>query len=311
MIKDTNNYSVLIKKKAEELGFSACGISRAVFLENEARRLEKWLKDGNHGTMQYMENYFDKRVDPRKLVEGAKTVISVLHNYFPRTKQEDPEAPVLSKYAWGTDYHLVMKDKLRKLHEYINELVGQVNGRAFVDSAPVPDRAWAARSGLGWIGKNTCLLVRGSGSFYFIGELIIDLDLPADKPIKDYCGTCRRCIDACPTGAIESPGVLNARKCISYLTIEYRDELPAGIRDKNENRVFGCDICQDVCPWNSKASPHSEPLFEPERGLMSMTSGQWHAMERETFNRLFKKSAVRRAGYKQLKRNLTYLKNPD
>ncbi|MFP4366705.1 MAG: tRNA epoxyqueuosine(34) reductase QueG [Bacteroidales bacterium] len=309
MINDTDKYSVLIKKKAQELGFSACGISRAVFLEDEARRLEKWLKNGNHGTMQYMENYFDKRVDPRRLVEGAETVISVLHNYFPLAKQEDPEAPVLSKYAWGTDYHFVMKDKLRKLLEFINELVGEVNGRVFVDSAPVLDRAWAARSGLGWIGKNTCLLVRGSGSFYFIGELIIDLNLPSDKPIKDYCGTCRRCIDACPTGAIEAPRVLNARKCISYLTIEYRNELPAGMQDRMENRVFGCDICQDVCPWNKKALPHNEPLLDPDARVMNMDEGDWHGMDRQLFNLYFRNSAIKRGGYAQLKRNLRFLKH--
>ena len=308
-MSDKAKYANLIKAKAQELGFSACGISRAVFLEDEARRLEDWLKSGHYGSMRYMENHFDKRVDPRKLVDGAKSVISVLFNYFPGTKQQDPEAPVLSKYAYGKDYHFVIKDKLRDLHDFINRVVGEAGGQAFVDSAPVLDRAWAARSGLGWTGKNTCLLVKGRGSFYFIGELILDIELPADQPIKDYCGTCRLCIDACPTGAIIAPRELDARKCISYLTIEYRCELPADIRDKMENRVFGCDICQDVCPWNRKALPHSEPSFEPAEGLMAMTSNEWHEMERKTFNRLFKNSAVKRAGYKQLKRNLKYL-NP-
>ncbi len=308
MHPDRLKYAELIKTKARELGFSACGISKAVFLEEEARRLEEWLKAGRHGSMQYMENHFDKRVDPRRLVEGAKTVISVLLNYFPSTKQKDTEAPVLSMYTYGKDYHFVIKDKLRELHDFINLSVGETGGRAFVDSAPVLDRAWAARSGLGWIGKNTCLLVRGSGSFYFIGELILDIELPADKPVKDYCGSCRRCIDACPTGAIIAPREIDARKCISYLTIELRDELPAGMRERMKNRVFGCDICQDVCPWNRKAVPHMEPLFEPDPGLMSMTSAEWHEMERQTFNDLFRHSAVKRAGYNQLKRNLDYLK---
>jgi epoxyqueuosine reductase len=302
-------YALQIKEKAAELGFAACGISKAEYLGDEARRLENWLSAGKHGTMHYMENHFDKRVDPRRLVEGAKSVISVLDNYFPRVSQEDDEVPVLSKYAYGKDYHFVIKEKLRELHEYINQSVGETGGRAFVDSAPVLDRVWAARSGLGWIGKNTCLLVRGSGSFYFIGELILDIELPADNPIKDYCGSCRRCIDACPTGAIVAPRELDARKCISYLTIEYRDELPAGMRDQMKNRVFGCDICQDVCPWNRKAKPHNEPLLEPEPGLMSMTSAEWHGMERKTFNNLFKKSAVKRAGYKQLQRNLKFLRS--
>jgi epoxyqueuosine reductase len=310
MQPDRVKYAELIKIKARELGFSACGISKAVFLEDQARRLEKWLKAGRHGSMQYMENHFDKRVDPRRLVEGAKSVISVLLNYLPRTEQKDPEAPVLSKYAYGTDYHFVIKDKLRELHEFINRSAGEAGGRAFVDSAPVLDRTWAARSGLGWIGKNTCLLVRGGGSFYFIGELILDIELPVDTPVKDYCGSCRRCIDACPTGAIIAPREIDARKCISYLTIEYRDELPAGMRDQMKNRVFGCDICQDVCPWNRKAKPHDEPLFEPDPGLMAMTSAEWHKMERKTFNRFFKKSAVRRAGYTQLKRNLEFIKPP-
>jgi epoxyqueuosine reductase len=302
-------YALMIKEKAAELGFAACGISKAGLLGDEAKRLEKWLRAGNHGTMRYMENNFDKRIDPRKLVTGAKTVVSVLLNYFPRAGQEDTEAPVISKYAYGKDYHFIIKEKLKELHDYINLSVGQVSGRAFVDSAPVLDRAWAARSGLGWIGKNTCLLVRGGGSFYFIGELIVDIELPADNPIKDYCGSCRRCIDACPTGAIVAPREIDARRCISYLTIEYRDELPEGMRDQMKNRVFGCDICQDVCPWNKKAIPHNEPLLEPDPGLIAMTSAEWHEMERKTFNRFFKKSAVKRAGFKQLKRNLEFLQS--
>jgi epoxyqueuosine reductase len=301
-------YASLIKARAAELGFSGCGISAATILEAEASRLERWLKAGRHGKMGYMENNFDKRIDPRKLVEGAKSVISVLHNYFPAEKQVNPEAPVLSKYAYGTDYHFIVKDKLKQLLSFMNESIGEVNGRAFCDSAPVLDRAWAARSGLGWIGKNTNLLTKGSGSFFFIGELIVDIDLPADAPVKDYCGNCRRCIDACPTGAILAPRELDARKCISYLTIEFRDDLPEGMRDKMGNRVFGCDICQDVCPWNKKAIPHNEPLFDPDPGLMAMSQDEWNGMDRQVFNRYFKSSAVMRAGYKQLKRNLDFLK---
>lgn len=297
----------MIKAMAENLGFSACGISAAGPLENEARRLEKWLGAGMHGNMHYMEKHFDKRVDPRKLVEGAKSVISVLHNYFPSGEQKDPDAPVFSKYAYGTDYHFVLKDKLNKLLKFINEEIGEVSGRAFTDSAPVLDRAWAACSGLGWIGRNTNLLVKGRGSFFFIGELIVDLELPADKPVKDYCGSCRLCIDACPTKAIVAPRKLDARRCISYLTIEYRDELPAGMINKLENRVFGCDICQDVCPWNNKAIPHNEPLLDPDPELLEMTAVEWQELEREKFNRFFRRSAVRRAGYRQIRRNLDFL----
>ncbi len=302
-------YASLIKARAADLGFSGCGISAATLLEDEGTRLERWLKAGLHGNMGYMENNFDKRIDPRKLVTGAKSVISVLHNYFPSQKQSNPEAPVLSKYAYGTDYHFIVKDKLKQLLLFMNESIGEINGRAFCDSAPVLDRAWAARSGLGWIGKNSNLLTKGSGSFFFIGELIVDIDLPADAPVKEYCGNCRRCIDACPTGAILAPRELDARKCISYLTIEFRDGLPEWMRDKMGNRVFGCDICQDVCPWNKKAIPHNEPLLDPDPGLMAMSPDEWHGMDSQVFNLYFKRSAVRRAGFKQLKRNLDFLQD--
>ncbi len=297
-----------IKNKAAELGFDACGVSAACRLDDEARRLEKWLSAGMHGSMKFMENHFEKRVDPRKLVDDAKTVISVLHNYYPSRKQEGPGAPVLSKYAYGTDYHYVMKGKLQELMDFMNDTIGEVNGRAFVDSAPVLDRAWAARAGLGWIGKNSCLIARGAGSFFFIGELIVDIELPADAPARDHCGSCSVCIDACPTGAIVEPGLVDARRCISCLTIEYRDEFTDGTGNKLHNRVFGCDICQDVCPWNLGAKPHHEPLFEPEPGLLELTADEWYDMAGPLYRRLFRRSAVKRAGYRQLRRNLDALR---
>jgi epoxyqueuosine reductase len=300
-------YAEQIKAKAESLGFSACGISVAGLLGDEARRLEKWLNAGMHGKMRYMENHFDKRVDPRKLVDGAKSVISVLHNYFPARTQPDPGAPVLSKYAYGVDYHYVMKEKLGDLLAYMNETIGEVSGRAFVDSAPVLDKAWAARSGLGWVGKNTNLLVRKKGSFFFIGELIVDIALPPDEPVGDFCGKCRFCIDACPTGAIVAPRCLDARKCISYLTIEYKGELPEEMKGKMENRMYGCDICQDVCPYNKKSVPHNEPLFEPKPGLLEMGREEWQKMDRKKFRHYFSNTAVWRIRYQQLRRNIDFL----
>jgi epoxyqueuosine reductase len=311
MLYDKHKYVTMIKAKARDLGFMACGIAKACRLDEEASRLEEWLENGMHGTMKYMENHFEKRVDPRKLVDGSKSVISVVHGYLPSVKQQDPEAPVLSKYGYGTDYHFVLKEKLGKLLMFMNESVGQVNGRAFVDSAPVLDRAWAARAGVGWIGKNTNLLVPRSGSFFFIGELIVDIDLPADKPMRDHCGNCTMCIDACPTGAIIEPQKVDSRKCISYLTIEYRDQIPDEFAGKMQNRVFGCDICQDVCPWNQKAVPHQEKLFEPEPGLTEMKAEEWHEMTREVFNRYFKKTAVQRPGYKKIMRTLEFMRGKE
>jgi epoxyqueuosine reductase len=302
-----DQYSGIIKTRAGELGFSACGISRAGLLEDEARRLEKWLSKGMHGKMSYMENHFDMRVDPRNLVDGAKSVISVLQNYFPSVTQSDQTSPVLSKYAYGTDYHYVMKEKLRELLGFMNDTIGEVHGRAFVDSAPVLDRAWAARAGLGWIGKNSNLLVKNAGSFFFIGELIVDIDLPADEPVTDYCCKCRRCIDACPTGAIVAPQTLDARKCISYLTIEYKGELPEEMKGEMKNRMYGCDICQDVCPYNRKALPNNEPLFSPKPGLLEMSREDWNKMDRRTFKHYFSNSAVRRIRYQQLRRNIDFL----
>lgn len=300
----------LIKEEAQRLGFSFCGVSKAEFLEEEAPRLEKWLQQGMHGKMGYMENHFDKRLDPTKLVDGAKTVISFLYNYHTPTKQTDPKAPKISTYAYGTDYHFVVKDKLKELLHFINETIGEVNGRAFVDSAPVMERAWAKKSGLGWTGKHTLLINKQQGSYFFLGELIIDLELEPDGPVKDYCGTCTACIDACPTNAI-TPYWVDGSKCISYLTIELKDEIPQEFKGKMENWAFGCDICQQVCPWNRFSQPHNEPQFDPKDELLEMDSRQWHEITEEVFKPLFKNSPVKRTGYKGLKRNLDFLKKPN
>lgn len=298
----------LIKQKAQSLGFSFCGISKAAFLEEEAPRLEKWLKENRHGEMQYMANHFDKRLDPRLLVDEAKSVISVLYNYYTDKKQVDAEAPKISKYAYGEDYHVVVKDKLYQLFEFIKEHTGEVNGRVFVDSAPVMDKLWAKKSGLGWIGKNSNLINKQQGSFFFIGEIILDLVLPEDGPIKDYCGTCTKCIDACPTDAIIEPYVVDGSKCISYFTIELKNEIPKDVKGKFENWVFGCDICQDVCPWNSFSKPHEEPRFEPALSLLEMTKKDFENLTEESFNTVFKNSAVKRTKFKGLKRNIQFLK---
>jgi epoxyqueuosine reductase len=302
------NPSELIKAKARELGFLDCGISRAKFLDEEKNRLLNWLANEMHGEMNYMANNIEKRLDPRLLVENARSVISVLLNYFPAEKQTDPEAPVLSKYAYGTDYHFVMKDKLGELLRFIQEEIASCESRCFVDSAPVLDRAWAARAGLGWIGKNTNLISPEHGSFFFIGELIIDLELPADnKVVRDHCGNCTRCIDACPTQAIVAPYILDARRCISYQTIENHGEIDPELKGKFKNRVFGCDICQDVCPWNLKSEPHQEPAFSPDFRLMNMRKTEWNDMDKPLFNELFRNSAVKRTRFEGLKRNLRFL----
>ena len=268
------NQNQRIKTEAKRLGFLSCGISKAGFLEEEAPRLEKWLDQNMHGEMQYMENHFDKRLDPSKLVDGAKSVISLLLNYYPQEKQIENTYRV-SKYAYGQDYHHVIKSKLRKLQEFISEEIGEINGRAFVDSAPVLDKAWAAKSGLGWIGKHSNLLTQQVGSFYFIAELIVDLELEYDTPVTDHCGSCTACIDACPTDAIVEPYVVDGSKCISYFTIELKNEIPKGFQGKFDDWMFGCDICQDVCPWNRFSISHSEPLFNPHPELLSMTKKDW------------------------------------
>ena len=295
-----------IKTEAKRLGFLSCGISRAEFLEQEAPRLEKWLNKNMHGEMGYMANHFDKRLDPRLLVDGAKSVISLLLNYFPQETQKKDNFKV-SKYAYGEDYHNVIKGKLRQLHDFISEEIGEVNGRAFVDSAPVLDKAWAAKSGLGWIGKNSNLLTKEVGSFYFIAELIIDLELDYDTPVTDHCGTCTACIDACPTQAIIEPYVVDGSKCISYLTIEFKNEIPTEFQGKMDDWMFGCDVCQDVCPWNRFSKPHKEPLFHPHPELLSMTKKDWEEITADVFKKVFKKSAVKRAKFSGLKRNIEFL----
>lgn len=297
----------MIKTEAKRLGFLSCGISKAEFLEDEAPRLEKWLKQNMHGEMQYMENHFDKRLDPTKLVEDSKSVISLLLNYFPEEKQ-NPDSFKISKYAYGMDYHFVIKDKLKSLLHFIQEEIGEVHGRAFVDSAPVLDKAWAAKSGLGWIGKHSNLLTQQVGSFYFVAELIVDLELEYDAPVTDHCGTCTACIDACPTKAIIEPYVVDGSKCISYLTIELKNEIPSGFQDKMDDWMFGCDVCQDVCPWNRFSKPHNEPLFNPNPELLSFTKKDWEEITGEIFNKVFKKSAVKRTKLSGLERNIRFLK---
>lgn len=289
------------------MGFLSCGISKAEFLEQEAPRLEKWLNQNMHGEMQYMENHFDKRLDPTKLVDDSKSVISLLLNYFPSEIQKDSEAPKLSKYAYGTDYHFVIKDKLKQLLHFIEEEIGDVQGRAFVDSAPVLDKAWAAKSGLGWIGKNSNLLTQQVGSFYFIAELIIDLDLEYDTPVTDHCGTCTACIDACPTQAIVEPYVVDGSKCISYFTIELKEEIPNSYKNQFDDWMFGCDVCQDVCPWNRFSKPHNEPLFNPKPELLEMSKKDWQEITQEVFSKVFQKSAVKRTKFSGLKRNIDFL----
>jgi len=298
----------LIKTEAKRLGFLSCGISRAEFLEGEAPRLEKWLKNEMHGDMQYMENHFDKRLDPTKLVEGSKSVISLLLNYFPSEIQKDKTAPKISKYAYGTDYHFVIKNKLKSLLNFIQEEIGEVQGRAFVDSAPVLDKAWAARSGLGWIGKNSNLLTQQVGSFYFIAELIVDLELEYDNLKTDHCGSCTACIDACPTQAIVEPYVVDGSKCISYFTIELKDNIPVEFKGKFDSWMFGCDVCQDVCPWNRFSKPHSEPLFNPHLELLTMSKNDWEELTSEVFKKVFKNTAVKRTKYSGLIRNIKFLK---
>jgi epoxyqueuosine reductase len=297
-----------IRQKAQELGFFYCGFSKAEFLKEEAPRLEAWLKANMHGKMAYMENYFDKRLDPRLLVDGAKSVISLGLNYFPKQEMQATDSPKLSKYAYGEDYHAVIKDKLTDLMVWINEEIGEVNGRIFVDSAPVLDKTWAVKSGMGWMGKHTNVISRDQGSFFFIAELIVDLELEADGPIKDYCGTCTRCIDACPTDAIVAPYVVDGSKCISYLTIELKDEiLPSEFAGQMDNWMFGCDVCQDVCPWNRFAKPTTEMRFAPSEQLKNMTGADWRDLTQEVFSALFKLSAVKRTKFKGLKRNIDFL----
>lgn len=307
MQDNRSKYTEIIKTEAKRLGFLSCGISKAEFLEAEAPRLESWLNNNMHGEMRYMENYFDKRLDPTKLVPGSKSVISLLLNYYPSDLQNENSYKI-SKYAYGRDYHFVIKDKLKEMLATLQDEIGDFHGRAFVDSAPVLDKAWAAKSGLGWIGKHSNLLSKKTGSFYFIAELIVDLELEYDTPVTDHCGSCTACIDACPTDAIVEPYKVDGSKCISYFTIELKDELPSSYKDKFEDWMFGCDVCQDVCPWNRFSKPHNEPLFNPHPDLLENEKRDWEEITRETFNEIFRKSAVKRTKYEGLKRNIQFLK---
>ncbi|WP_309642451.1 tRNA epoxyqueuosine(34) reductase QueG [Flavobacterium sp.] len=302
-----SDYSKWIKAEAKRLGFLSCGISKSGFLEAEAPRLENWLNQNQHGQMAYMENHFDKRLNPNLLVDDAKSVVSLLLNYYPSETQPD-DTYKISKYAYGQDYHYVIKEKLKELLHSIQQNIGEVSGRAFVDSAPVLDKAWAAKSGLGWIGKNSNLITKTIGSYYFIAELIIDLELDYDNPTTDHCGSCTACLDACPTEAIVAPYVVDGSKCISYFTIELKDNIPSEMKGKLDDWAFGCDICQDVCPWNRFSKPHSEPLFNANPELLSMTKKDWEEITADTFQKVFNNSAVKRTKFEGLKRNIDFLK---
>lgn len=299
-------HTKLIKAEALRLGFLSCGISKAGFLEDEAPRLERWLHQNHHGQMRYMENHFDKRLNPQLLVDGAQSVISLLLNYYPEQTQIEGTYKI-SKYAYGQDYHSVIKEKLQQLLGFIQENIGEVSGRAFVDSAPVLDKAWAAKSGLGWIGKNANLITKSVGSFYFIAELIVDLPLEYNAPTTDHCGSCTACIDACPTQAIIAPYVVDGSKCISYYTIELKENIPQEAQGKMDDWIFGCDVCQDVCPWNRFAQPHREKAFEPHPDLLQMTRQDWQEITMETFQKVFKNSAVKRTKYEGLIRNIEFV----
>ncbi|UOE46856.1 tRNA epoxyqueuosine(34) reductase QueG [Mucilaginibacter sp. SMC90] len=308
MQQNKATYSQLIKSEAQKLGFLFCGIAKADFLEDEAPRLESWLKKNMHGEMAYMENHFDKRLDPRLLVDGAKSVVSLGINYYTDQQQGDPLSPKISKYAYGIDYHTVIKDKLRQLLQIINDKIGEVGGRAFVDSAPVLDKAWARKAGMGWIGKNSNLLNKKAGSFFFLAELIIDLELEYDiAPTADHCGTCTNCIDACPTDAIVGPYVVDGSRCISYLTIELKNEIPPEFKGKMDNWMFGCDVCQDVCPWNRFSVLNTEPAFTPHPDLLHLKKDDWQDITQDIFQKVFKNSAVKRTKFSGLKRNIDFL----
>jgi epoxyqueuosine reductase len=307
LINNKEKYTKLIKAEAQRLGFLSCGISKAGFLEQEASRLENWLNDQMNGQMIYMENHFDKRLNPTLLVDGAKSVISLLLNYYPSELQNENSYKI-SKYAYGQDYHHVIKEKLKELLHLIQSEIGEVSGRAFVDSAPVLDKAWAAKSGLGWVGKNSNLITQKVGSFYFIAELIVDLELEYDTPTTDHCGSCTACIDACPTEAIVAPYVVDGSKCISYFTIELKENLPQEMKGKFDDWMFGCDVCQDVCPWNRFSKPHNEPLFEANSDILNFSKTDWEEITVDTFQKVFKNSAVKRTKYEGLLRNINFLK---
>lgn len=307
MINNKEKYTQFIKTEANRLGFLSCGISKAGFLEEEAPRLEHWLNQNHHGQMTYMEEYFDKRLDPTLLVPDSKSVISLLVNYYP-SEFQNPESYKISKYAYGKDYHNVIKKKVVKLLKSIKREIGDVPGRAFVDMAPIMDKAWAAKSGLGWIGKNSNLLTQKVGSFYFIAQLVIDLDLEYDHATTDHCGSCTACIDACPTQAIVQPYVVDGSKCISYFTIELKENMPNEMKGKLDDWMFGCDVCQDVCPWNKFSKPHSEPAFSPYPELLSYSKKDWEEITEDTFAKVFTNSPLKRAQWEGVKRNINFLK---
>lgn len=305
---DPHTLTQRLRAQADLLGFAGLGIAKAEHMDEEAQRLEQWLAQDYHGSMSYMSNHFDKRVDPTKLVPGAKSVISIVYNYYTEDRQTDPEAPKIAMYAYGKDYHKVVKKKLLSLFRWLQEEVGDVVGRCFVDSAPVLERDWAKRSGVGWIGKNTLLLNKSMGSYFFLGEIITDVVLEYDGPTTDHCGTCTKCIDACPTDAISSEGyLLDGSKCISYLTIEHREDIPTEFKDQMEGWMFGCDICQQVCPWNRFASPHVEPKFVAKPELLQMRRADWEELTLETYDRIFEGSPVKRTKYEGLVRNIRFL----
>ena len=295
-----------IKNKAIDLGFISCGISKSGFLQDEIGRFENWLKNNYHGKMSYMERNFDKRLDTTKLVEGSKSVISLLYNYYPSKKLNDQNNFKISKYAYGKDYHFIIKNKLKTLLTEMRNEIGDIGGRVFVDSAPILERAWAKKSGLGWIGKNTNLISKKTGSFFFIAEIIVDLELNYDNETKDYCGSCTACLDACPTDALYEPYKIDASKCISYFTIELKEQFSSELKEDFNDWIFGCDICQDVCPWNKFSKPNNEPLFQPHEDLEHYKKKDWIEMTDEVFNVVFKESPLKRAKYKGLKRNINY-----
>lgn len=299
----------LIKTTAKRLGFDFCGIAKAGFLEEEAPKLEDWLNRNYNGEMGYLANHFDKRLDPSKLVEGAKTVVSLVYNYYPEETLPAGKSDIkIAKYAYGEDYHFVIRDKINEFLEILRAEIGEIDGRGFVDSAPVMERQWAQKAGLGWLGKNSLLLSREMGSFFFLSELIIDLEVAPDTPLaKDYCGTCTACIDACPTDAIVDNGVIDGSRCISYLTIELKDAIPSEFKGQMENWAFGCDICQDVCPWNRFSKPHQEPRFSPNEELKALSKSDWQEVTEETFRKVFSKSAVKRTKLAGLQRNIDFL----
>jgi len=301
MIKENTKF---IKNKAKDLGFSSVGISKARHLHEEENKFEKWLSKGYQGSMNYLEKNFDKRLDPRKLVPGSKSIISLSYNYYPKKNIDKKNNFIISKYAYGKDYHKVIKKKLKILFRSIKEKIGDVEGRVFVDSAPVHERAWAKLSGLGWIGKNSLLINEKKGSYFFLAEIICDLDLEYDSPVANRCGKCTKCIDACPTDAITSAQIINANKCISYLTIENKKEIPTELKNNLNDAIFGCDICQDVCPWNKFSKPHKEESFNPKNELSSLKKTDWIELTEETFNKIFEGSAVKRAKYKGIIRNI-------